>query len=412
MLVWLLKEGELLPSEGPETRLFRTGMLADALVGSGNSVVWWNSTFNHMEKKFRFDKECDIAINKNYTIKLIHAKSYKKNISLKRVIHQHKTARRFEILADGLERPDVIVACMPTIDLLSKAVLYGNRAKVPVVADIRDLWPDIYEDYLPSVMRPVIRMVSAKSKVKLSRALKNATGIVGLTGPYLRWGQDYAGRAAGEFDRVFPLGYRDFGQSVSVSAVKRWMDMGLKQTDFICSFFGQLGRAPDIETVIEAARLSNGSDIKFVICGTGEKLEHLKKRAADVDNIVFPGWVDGEAIRGISSISSVGLMPYRPSKNYLMNMPNKFAEFLSFGLPVMVQPQGIMTEAVLAHNCGMHYENENELIENIMQLKASKELLKTMGINARKYYEESFRADRVYGAYVEYLKSIVRTYRQ
>lgn len=406
MLVWLIKEGEPLPCDGDNVRMFRIGILAENLVRAGHKVVWWSSTYNHAEKKFRYAEARHINIIENYDLKLIHACSYYKNISLRRIIHQHKTANAFEVQARNSEKPDIILVCMPTIDLLVKAVQYGMKNSIPVVADIRDLWPDIYEDYFPSSLKPIIRIISAGSKRKLSWALENTAGIVSLTKPYLDWGLKYAGKKTGEHTKVFPLAYKDSNKPISDSELEFWYKKGINQGDFICCFYGQIGHAADIETIIEAAKLCKDNHIKFVIAGTGEKLDSLKQKALNYDNTIFPGWINAESIRAISYISSVGLMPYRPSKNYEMNMPNKFAEYLSFGLPIMVQPKGIMTEAVIEHNCGLHYENEKMLLDNLLMLKNDRELLKLMSRNARSFYENSFKAETVYGSFVDYLQKI------
>ncbi len=403
MNIWLVKEGEPLPSDGENVRLFRMGILARALLARGHTVTWFSSTFNHAEKRFRTTHDEVIELEPGYTLRLLHAPGYSRNVSAARARHQRITASKFLAAAKALDPPDVILCAMPTINLSCACVRYALRYSVPVLIDIRDLWPDIYEDYVPSPARPLVRAACAYSRSRLKWALRNADGIIGLTEPYLQWGLDYAGRKKAGLDAVFPLGYADLSAQTHISA-PAIEALGWNSAEFTVCFFGQIGQAADLETVVDAARLLKDEPVSFVLCGTGEKLDALKERARDLPRVFFPGWVDAAAICAVARAASAGLMPYRPSKNYEMNMPNKFAEFLSFGLPVLVQPGGLMAGIVKERACGLRYSDAASLAQAITTLKDDPALLKRFCANARALYEKALRADAVYAAMVEHLE--------
>ena len=52
-----------------------------------------------------------------------------------------------------MPRPDLILCSYPTIELSVEAVRYGRTHGIPVVLDVRDLWPDIVLDLLPTILR-------------------------------------------------------------------------------------------------------------------------------------------------------------------------------------------------------------------------------------------------------------------
>ncbi len=52
MHVWLMTVGEPLPVLSGNSRLWRTGMVAQELVRRGHSVVWWTSRVDHFRKEF------------------------------------------------------------------------------------------------------------------------------------------------------------------------------------------------------------------------------------------------------------------------------------------------------------------------------------------------------------------------
>lgn len=406
MKVWLVKAGEALPSDKPKDRIKRMGLLAEELEAKGHQVTWFNSSFNHGRRTQRSDGDKTIKISDNYEIKLIWANSYK-NVSLARIKHHVMTGKKFKELAFTMEKPDIILASMPTIELAEAAVEYGQAKDVPVIVDIRDLWPDIFEEAIPSYARPLIKPYTWYSRRRLKKALNKAAAITGLTEEFLNWGLDYAGRPARKNDRVFNMAYKREIAEVE-NPYEEWESLDLKDDDFIVSFIGHLGRQFDLEPVIQAAKLLEGEkNIKFVICGNGESLESLKEKTKSMDNIHFPGWINQKQIQSLLTISSIGLAPYKESKNFTMNVPNKFGEYLSLGLPILLAVDGAMNRLLKENNCGYLYRDGDQLAAYIGKLKKDKDLRDRMSKNAIELYEREFDADKVYGDVVSYLEELV-----
>src|SRR5262249_36225717 len=105
------------------------------------------------------------------------------------------------------EQPDVILASLPTVELALSAVKYGQQRGVPVILDMRDMWPDIFVDHAPSVIRPGVRMLLSTFFADARPACAGATAITGITDDFLSWGLRRGGRSKSEWDRVFPLAY-------------------------------------------------------------------------------------------------------------------------------------------------------------------------------------------------------------
>ena len=89
MKIWLINEGENLPGDDNNPRLQRMGLLAYELSKFNNvEIVWWHSTFNHNQKTFRCQHDKDVQLTDNMTLKMVHSYGYKKNVSLKRILHE------------------------------------------------------------------------------------------------------------------------------------------------------------------------------------------------------------------------------------------------------------------------------------------------------------------------------------
>ena len=159
MKVWILEISDFLPEIDGINRPYRAGMLANALIKEGHHVQWWTSTFNHQLRRQRFDNDKTLRIEKNLVIKMLHGPGYKRSISYSRWKHNKTVAARFKAELINLtekERPDIIYSCLPTLELCEEAIKYGKNARIPVVVDIRDQWPDIYLTLVPKIFRKAV----------------------------------------------------------------------------------------------------------------------------------------------------------------------------------------------------------------------------------------------------------------
>ena len=182
MNIWLLRTSEPMPVVDKDGRTLRMGMIAEELSKRGHNVTWFASTFNHFTKQQSFDKDTIVKVKDNYYLNLSYAPAYKKNISLERILNHKVTANKFRKKAKELEKPDLIYVSYPTIEYAEEAVKYGKKNNVPVIVDIRDLWPDIFNHNLPKWMRllasPYIKLMNHKAKRVMKNAYENYYSII------------------------------------------------------------------------------------------------------------------------------------------------------------------------------------------------------------------------------------------
>lgn len=419
MRVWLITIGEPLPIDEASDRLLRTGILANLLVVKGHEVVWWSSTFDHTRKKQRFDIDTSIDINNCFRINLLHSLEYKKNVSLCRIINHYGIARKFAILAKLEQKPDIILCSLPTLELSLVATDYGKKKGIPVVLDVRDLWPDIFLELAPKWGRWFVRALLSPMFKTVSAACAGATAIIGITPAFVDWGVNYANRAHSNLDREFPMGYCEAppGQKAIIEAEKFWEKHGVKKdnSEFIACFFGTMGRQFELGTIIEAARKlkKQNRSFRFILCGSGDNFAYYKNLAIDCDNIIFPGWVGAADIWTLMRIASVGLAPYLSIPNFTMNLPNKPLEYLSAGLPIVSSLNGVLRDLLFTYDCGVTYANGNsdDLVSILVNLYDYPERLRKMSENAHALYKEKFIAEKVYNNMISHLELVCENYR-
>ncbi|MGQ9524956.1 MAG: glycosyltransferase family 4 protein [Armatimonadota bacterium] len=412
MHLWLVTVGEPLPiDEG--ARLLRTGMLAERLLARGHTVVWWTSTFHHQRKKHRFPHDAQVALSEGYEIRLLHAPAYQSNISLRRIVHQRVTARKFATAAEQERPPDIIVCSYPTIELASACTRYGRRHGVPVIIDIRDLWPDVWLAAAPKLFRPIAQAILQPMFSTAKRVCRDATGLVAVSKTHLSWGLRNADRLQAPYDVVFPLGYddRSFRQDTDVEAhtEQARRRFGIRPDAFVALFIGTFGFVYDLDTVIDAARMldEKGGRIQIVLAGDGPRSSDLRRKAEDLGNVVFTGWLTGRDLRDLMRLASVGLGPFSEGAGCL---PNKPFEYMAAGLPIISSLPGELEEILHREGVGIRYTagDAKSLADAIKRLAEHPEERQAMAVRSRELFERQFSADIIYPRYVQFLEQVVR----
>ena len=420
MNVWLVTIGEPVPvQEGARDRLHRTGYFAHFLGDHGHEVTWWTSTFDHFRKRHLFMEDSMIKLRPNLRVRLLKGCGYRNNLSLARMRDHRQIAKKFASEAIAAPRPDLLVAALPTIELSLESVLFGKREGVPVVLDMRAMWPDIFMDSAPAPARPLARLVLGPLFSQAHAACAGATAITGITKAFVDWGLARGGRKRSAFDKAFHMGYTIVPPPPEAIAKAEiyWNNLGITKEggDFVACFFGNVGRQFDLGTVIDAARLlrREGRKFRFVLCGVGDMLDHFKKMAADIRTVLFPGWVGAAEIYVLMRRASVGLDPLPDRYDFLASINNKAIEYMSAGLPVLSSPnRGILRDLLAEHRCGLSCQlgNARELAATLCTLNDDRDLLAELSQNAARLFEQTFQAENVYAAMMNYLGEVHRDY--
>lgn len=412
MRVWLITVGEPLPTEQQQKRPWRTGLVARELIQRGHEVVWWTSTVNHFDKTRHETDNIAVKVSDRFTVRFLNGRLYRKNISLARFINHMQIGRVFARLARRETPPDLILCSLPTLELSEEAVRYGREVGIPVLLDIRDLWPDEFVATLPKQLQPMGKLLFAPMFASARRAIAGATGIIAVSETYLKWAYALAQRRSGPWDHVFTHGYPSASHTGSPGDgdAERLVTLGIdpqkKGFWFIGTFVGSI----DLSTVISAARiLAHRSDIEFIISGSGEDEDKYRLEASELSNVVFTGWIDQGDIGAISRHAYAGLGAYK--KDALMSLTNKMFEYLSSGIPVLLALPGEATQIIVGNDCGRAYEPGNAMVlaQEVSCLADDSATQARMSINARALFETRFSADHIYSAMADFLERAAKT---
>lgn len=183
----------------------------------------------------------------------------------------------------------------------------------------------------------------------------------------------------------------------SSSLVKDW-GVGGK---FVFAYWGNMGRAHEFRTVIDAAeKLMGESRLLFLFIGDGpEKIRteaEFKRRG--LNNVLFKPYQPYPLFSESLCIADLQFVSLKPELEGCV-LPSKFYAVLAAGRPVIYigDPEGDIGEVLMRQNCGFTIRpgDHKELSEKIVSLMNDKVLAEKMGRNAREVFDLQF--DKHYG---------------
>ncbi|MFA5832072.1 MAG: glycosyltransferase family 4 protein [Bacteroidota bacterium] len=412
MKLWLLTVGEPLPTYS-KSRLHKTGILAHYLSTQGHDIVWWTSKYDHLSKSFIEENNDRVLINNNLTMIFLHGMGYKKNISIRRLINHWQIGKAFINQAVKEPLPDLILCSFPTIELSLEAVRFGKKNNIPVIIDVRDLWPDIFIDVLPHRFKWLGKVLLFKLFRDTATIFRQCSAIIAVSPGYLNWALSYSGRIKNVSDKVFSLGYKRLilPSAENENIKEKLYGLGIDKSKLIFWFSGTFGKTYDLIPIIKAANKLQTKDVQFVFSGKGEQEKIWMNKSKGLKNIIFTGWLNASELHCMSQIADIGLMAY--AKGAPQGLPNKLFEYLSAGLPIISSLKGESENLLLKNKCGLIYDasSENNLFDCLTYLLNNLGELETMKSNAIRLFDKSFDSDNINSEIMEYLKSLLNKYR-
>jgi glycosyltransferase involved in cell wall biosynthesis len=411
MKIWLLQTGEPLPIKSG-IRKMRTALLTEKLLERGHTVFWWGSAFEHQRKIWISKKYRNFNFGPKFNIRLLCGCGYRKNVSFSRYIDHRIVAQKFRHQSRRLESPDIVVTSMPCHHLAYEAVCYARARKIPVLVDVRDLWPDIFLSPLKNRLLEKISTFALSTDFTRSRTLlEKADALVAVSNGYLQWALNKAGRPVAQWDHVFYLGYKARQQGSAVCGngnieTSDWLKG--RENQKLLIFIGSFGVSYELKLLLQAARkiqAAGRTDFCLIIAGTGEQAEAINREAAGLSNVVLPGWIGAEEIGMLLAKGYIGLAPYCVLEN---TFPNKIFEYLSAGLPLISSLEGEMADLIEKYRLGLNYQagDLSGLSRCIEKLLDNPDLREDMSSNGLKFFREYGDADKIYADYADHIVSL------
>lgn len=287
---------------------------------------------------------------------------------------------------------DILIAKSdpPMIAVLAGAVAWSRGAAL--VTWMQDIYPEAAARLgVPILRGPIVRVLEALRDAALKRAAMNVA-----IGELMAALMVARGAPQGRL-RVIPNWTDDETIAASPAGKNTLRARHGLETAFIVGYSGNLGRAHEYKTLLEAADLLRSEKgLVFLHIGAGILVEPFREavRARGLDGAflflpVQPRAALGDAL----SAPDVHWLSLRPELEGLI-VPSKFYGAAAAGRPVLAitAKDGEIARVVREGGCGIVVEPGcgAELAEAILRLRADPQLCETMGKNARALIESQY----------------------
>lgn len=288
------------------------------------------------------------------------------------------------------ERHDVLFATStPLTAALPGVVLKLFRPRSRFVFEVRDLWPE-----LPKALGLRNPILLGGMSLLEWLAYWTADACIGLA-PGIVEGIKRRG------PRGLPVAMIPNGCDLELFTPAKRSTLtvpGVAPGDFVAGFTGAHGVANGLDAVLDAAaelKLRGRIDIKLILIGDGKCKDDLIARAQreGLENCLFFASVKKTEIARVTASFHCGLQILADVPAfYFGTSPNKFFDYISSGIPIVINYPGWLAEIVASNDCGIAVRPRDPaaLADALMFLADQGQSRQRMGRAARGLAETSF----------------------
>ena len=191
-------------------------------------------------------------------------------------------------------------------------------------------------------------------------------------------------------------------------------DWGLQDT-FVVGYSGNLGRAHEYGTLIDAAeRLKDCPDLRFLFIGGGHHVAAAGREAQQrglAHRFIFQPYQNQDQLARSLSLPDVHWVSLRPSLEGLI-VPSKIYGIAAVARPILAvsDPDGEVGRLVRTHDCGFAVAPGDGagLAAAIGRLQADRALCAAMGERARAMYDAHFNRSRALAGWTSLLEGLAK----
>jgi glycosyltransferase involved in cell wall biosynthesis len=254
-------------------------------------------------------------------------------------------------LRDGWE---AIVASSTPLTVALPALAARRLRGTPFLFEIRDPWPELPRA-LGGVPVPVLRGMDLLADA----ACRRASAVIGLSegmaATALRRGADPARVSVLQPGADLDL----FGPHVAA-----WRPDGVPEGAVLAVYAGTLGRANGLDAALDAAAwlgIQGGGTQRagtpwLLLAGDGADAARLRARAAaeGLRNLLFLDAMPKPRLAGLLAGADIGLHLLAPVPAFAEAVaPNKVADYLAAGLPIVTNTPGAVARLIEGGDCGI-----------------------------------------------------------
>lgn len=311
------------------------------------------------------------------------------------------------VIFKRLKSPSVLLASSPPLTIGMPALAICKMTKIPMLFEVRDLWPESAISTGVLTNKPMIKFLSwlerkcyqvADSLNVLTPAFKKDIVSRGLKEAHLI----HNVQAGVDVDEMKP---DKFSQEIRTK-------MGWAGKKVVL-YTGAIGRANRLDQLVDAASvLRDNPDVLIAIVGGGMEEAGLKKRVEEegLSNIVFHGSRSKEEMPEIIASADICVAVLMKSDTFKTVYPNKVFDYMACQRPIILAIDGLIREVIEKAKAGIFVEPENpeSFSEGVMTLVNNPGDAEKMAKNGRRFVVSNFDREVKAKQFEQILEKIAR----
>ncbi len=302
---------------------------------------------------------------------------------------------------------DILIASSPPFFVhLSGEALRMTR-RLPLVLEIRDLWPDYLVEMGVVRNRLAQRALFATER----HLLRRARSVVVVT-------ESFRNRIVEkgiprERVEVIPNGvdtsfyFHDRESEPPLPSLRR------SEGEFIVGYLGNFGAGQELRTVLDAAvHLADVPGIRLVLAGDGTERHRVVEhwRSLGLTNVTIEESIPKESTRAFYSHCDVSLVPLAPLPIFQETVPSKIFEVMACEVPVLASLSGEGAEIVERSGGGIATPpgDARAMADGILALRArTPEERRRLGAAGRDFVSRHYSRQTLASRYLDILREVV-----
>ncbi|SIO55397.1 Glycosyltransferase involved in cell wall bisynthesis [Singulisphaera sp. GP187] len=306
-----------------------------------------------------------------------------------------------------LERPSVLLCSSPPLFTGLGMLLIHRFSRVPIVFEVRDLWPE--SAVTTGVVRSQ-RMIRLMYGIE-RRCYAAATRLNVLTEAFR---ENILARGLADASKVWfiPNGVDVEQQRPELRSDQLRRELGWDGR-YVVLYSGAHGVANRLSQLVEAADLLRDTpNVLIATVGAGMELEPLRAQVRErgLTNIVLHGPRPREEMPAITASADACAAVLQKNDTFRTVYPNKVFDSMACGRPIVLGIDGVARDLVERAGAGFFAEPENPeaLAAVIRRLQSDPAQADEIGRRGREYVTQHFDRRQLALRYLDHLESVAR----
>ncbi|MFC0428831.1 glycosyltransferase family 4 protein [Chryseobacterium scophthalmum] len=304
---------------------------------------------------------------------------------------------------------DAVIVTSPPLFVGGSGYLISRLKRIPMIFEIRDLWPESAID---------TGVLTNKLVIKLAYWFENfiykkARLINVLTPAFYKTLNEKKGVNKNKL--IMIPNAADFSLSEEILATFNREDFRKEhdlENHFVITYVGAHGVANHLDQILDSGKKLEDTNVLFLLIGQGMEKERLieKSKKMKNTNVRFLDPVPKKEVFKYILASEMGASVLKKVDTFKTVYSNKSFDYFSCKKPILMAIDGVSRELVEDAKAGVYVEPENadEYNKAIREYLSDEIRLKQEGENGYEYAKQNFDREVLADKYLESIKQILR----